>query len=168
MIVGLCDTQIGENPPILTIKLTKTKTKKSVKKSADFFGLKKSADFSVCVEIVWWDTSLNGAFLTIYRNNSGRFSHRFSHRFSYRFWYFLSFKSVGKSFGVTYGLRFLEYGKMFLVLAMTEWYMQVGYRDGLILKNASRIIFVFCGKGFCPPPSPSTSVHLSLPFSDDD
>ena len=67
MIVGLCDTQIGENPPILTKKLTKTKTKKSVKKSADFFGLEKSADFFgleksadfvVCVEIVWWDTSL--------------------------------------------------------------------------------------------------------------
>ena len=57
MIVGLCDTQIGESPPILTQKLTKTKTKKSVKKSADFFGLKKSADFFVCVEIVWWDTS---------------------------------------------------------------------------------------------------------------
>ena len=58
MIVGLCDTQIVENPPILTKKLTKTKTKESVKKSADFFGLKKSADFFVCVEIVWWDTSL--------------------------------------------------------------------------------------------------------------
>ena len=37
MIVGLCDTQIGDNPPIVTKKLTKTKTKKSVKKSADFF-----------------------------------------------------------------------------------------------------------------------------------
>ena len=28
-----------------------------MKKSADFFCLKKSADFFVCVEIVWWDTS---------------------------------------------------------------------------------------------------------------
>ena len=37
MIVGLCDTQIGDNPPIVTKKFTKTKTKKSVKKSADFF-----------------------------------------------------------------------------------------------------------------------------------
>ena len=45
MIVGLCDTQIGDNPPILTKKLTKTKIKKSVKKSDDFFCLEKSADF---------------------------------------------------------------------------------------------------------------------------
>ena len=57
MIVGLCDTQIGDNPPILTKKLTKTKTKKSVKKSADIFGPGKSADFVVGGEIVWWDTS---------------------------------------------------------------------------------------------------------------
>ena len=62
MIVGLCDTINGENPPILTKKLTKTKTKKSVKKSADFFGLEKSADFFVCVEIVWWDTSFRLSF----------------------------------------------------------------------------------------------------------
>ena len=59
MIVRLCGTQIGENPPILTKKLTKTKTKKSVKKSADFVGLEKSVDFFVCVEIVWWDTSFS-------------------------------------------------------------------------------------------------------------
>ena len=37
MIVGLCDTQIGDNPPIVTKKLTKTKTKKSVKKIGRFF-----------------------------------------------------------------------------------------------------------------------------------
>ena len=59
MIVGLCGTQIGDNPPILTKKLTKTKTKKSLKKSADFFGPDKSADFVVGGEIVWWDTSLS-------------------------------------------------------------------------------------------------------------
>ena len=57
MIVGLCDTQIGDNPPILTKKLTKTKTKKSVEKSVDFFCLERSADFFVGGEIVWWDTS---------------------------------------------------------------------------------------------------------------
>ena len=28
-----------------------------MKKSADFFCLEKSADFFVCGEIVWWDTS---------------------------------------------------------------------------------------------------------------
>ena len=59
MIVGLCDTQIGDSPPILTKKLTKTKSKKSVKKSADFFCPEKSADFVVGGEIVWWDTSLS-------------------------------------------------------------------------------------------------------------
>ena len=63
MIVRLCDTQIGDNPPIVTKKLTKTKTKKSVKKSADFFFLEKSADFLVGGEIVWWDTSLTWLFV---------------------------------------------------------------------------------------------------------
>ena len=57
MMGGLCDTQIGDNPPILTKKLTKTKTKKSLKKLADFFGLERSADSFVGGEIVWWDTS---------------------------------------------------------------------------------------------------------------
>ena len=63
MMVGLCDTQIGDNPPILTKKLTKTKTKKSVKKSADFFGLERSADSFVGGEIVWWDTSFSLAYI---------------------------------------------------------------------------------------------------------
>ena len=62
MIVGLCDTQIGDNPPIVTKKFTKTKTKKSVKKSADFFFLEKSAGFLVGGEIVWWDTSLRDKY----------------------------------------------------------------------------------------------------------
>ena len=58
LIVGLCDTQIGGLSPILTKKLTQKYFFKSVKKSADFFGLEKLADFFVGGEIVWWDTSL--------------------------------------------------------------------------------------------------------------
>ena len=39
MIVGLCDTQIGDNPPIVTKKLTKTKAKKICEKIGRFFFL---------------------------------------------------------------------------------------------------------------------------------
>ena len=70
MIVGLCDTQIGDNPPIVTKKFTKTKTKKSVKKSADFFFLEKSADFLVGGEIVWWDTSFTLNLIDLYEGFS--------------------------------------------------------------------------------------------------
>ena len=57
MIVGLCDTQIGGFSPILTNNTHRGIKKKLVKKSADFFGQEKSADFFVGGEIVWWDTS---------------------------------------------------------------------------------------------------------------
>ena len=45
MIVGLCDTQIGEFSPILTNNTHREIEKKSVMKSADLFGLILSADF---------------------------------------------------------------------------------------------------------------------------
>ena len=57
MIVGLCDTQISRFSPILTNNTHREIKKKLVKKSADFFGQEKSADFFVGGEIVWWDTS---------------------------------------------------------------------------------------------------------------
>ena len=53
-----CDTQIGGFPPIFTDKTHRQIEKKSVIKSADIFLKKKSADFFVGEEIVWWDTSL--------------------------------------------------------------------------------------------------------------
>ena len=55
-----CDTQIGGFPPINTDKTQRNFEKKSVIKSADFFGPEKSADFLVGGEIVWWDTSFKG------------------------------------------------------------------------------------------------------------
>ena len=58
MIVRLCDTQISRFSPILTNNTHREIKKKLVKKSADFFGQEKSADFFVGGEIVWWDTSL--------------------------------------------------------------------------------------------------------------
>ena len=59
MQIFWCDTQIGGFPPINTDKTHRNLEKKSVIKSADFLGQEKSADFFVCEEIVWWDTSLS-------------------------------------------------------------------------------------------------------------
>ena len=57
MIVRLCDTQISRFSPILTNDTHREIKKKSVEKSANFYGQEKSADFFVGGEIVWWDTS---------------------------------------------------------------------------------------------------------------
>ena len=59
MQIFWCDTQIGGFPPINTDKTHRNFEKKSVIKSADFFGPEKSADFLVGGEIVWWDTSFS-------------------------------------------------------------------------------------------------------------
>ena len=45
-------------PPIFTDKTHRQLEKKSVEKSADFYGQEKSDDSFVGGEIVWWDTSL--------------------------------------------------------------------------------------------------------------
>ena len=69
MIVGLCDTQISRFSPILTNNTHREIKKKLVKKSADFFGQEKSADFFVGGEIVWWDTSFTLFFFFFHLHN---------------------------------------------------------------------------------------------------